>query len=124
MRNLQIGVKRHSKINGLEKRTPKLGSVEKVSSLRAASPTTRKVPVIKNIVQGSEFGAKALRKSWEGNMEVKTGEKSKLRAAKHDPKTEARSTSVSLIINLKTKWHRFLFLFLIVINKGYQSFTL
>ncbi|XP_044466621.1 uncharacterized protein LOC123196634 [Mangifera indica] len=87
------GVKRHSKINGLEKRTPKLGSVEKVSSLRAASPTTRKVPVIKNIVQGSEFGAKALRKSWEGNMEVKTGEKSKLRAAKHDPKTEARSTS-------------------------------
>ncbi|XP_031273548.1 uncharacterized protein LOC116132007 isoform X2 [Pistacia vera] len=87
------GVKQHSKIKGLDKATPWVGSVEKVSSLRAASPTTRKVPVIKNIVQGFELGAKALRKSWEGNMEVKTRENSKLRAAKHDPKTEARSTS-------------------------------
>ncbi|KAJ0093638.1 hypothetical protein Patl1_26484 [Pistacia atlantica] len=64
------GVKQHSKIKGLDKATPWVGSVEKASSLRAASPTTRKVPVIKNIVQGFELGAKALRKSWEGNMEA------------------------------------------------------
>lgn len=94
------GVKHQSRIKGLDKVTAKVGSVEKVSSVRGGSPTARRLPVIKNLVQGFEFGAKALRKSWEGNLEVKTRENSKLRAAKHDPKPEARSTSVSLIICL------------------------
>ncbi|KAJ6377749.1 hypothetical protein OIU78_028052 [Salix suchowensis] len=67
--------------------------VEKASSVRGASPTMKRVPVIKNIVQGIEFGAKALRKSWEGNMEVNHREKSTLRGARHDPKPEARSIS-------------------------------
>jgi hypothetical protein len=58
----------------------------------------KRVPVIKNIVQGIELGAKALRKSWEGNMEVKHREKSNLRGARHDPKPEAWSVSVSIII--------------------------
>ncbi|XP_044499772.1 uncharacterized protein LOC123221126 [Mangifera indica] len=87
------GVKQHSKIKELGKGTAKLGSVEKASSLRAASPTTHKVPMIKNIVQGLELGAKALRKSWGGNMEVKTRDNPKLRADKHYTKTEAQSTS-------------------------------
>ncbi|KAL9431799.1 hypothetical protein AB3S75_026906 [Citrus x aurantiifolia] len=87
------GVKHQSRIKGLDKVTAKVGSVEKVSSVRGGSPTARRLPVIKNLVQGFEFGAKALRKSWEGNLEVKTRENSKLRAAKHDPKPEARSTS-------------------------------
>ncbi|KAJ4723548.1 DUF936 family protein [Melia azedarach] len=87
------GVKQQSKIKGLDKAAMKVGSVEKANSARGASPTGRKVPVIKNLVQGIEFGAKALRKSWEGNLEVKTRENSKLRAAKHDPKLESRSSS-------------------------------
>ncbi|KAJ6734220.1 hypothetical protein OIU79_001469 [Salix purpurea] len=70
-----------------------LGIVEKASSVRGASPTARRVPVIKNVVQGFELGAKALRKSWEGNLEVKHRENSKLRAASHDSKPEARSIS-------------------------------
>lgn len=92
------GVKQQTKIKGSDKGSTK--SVEKLSSVRAASPTAKRVPVIKNIVQGIELGAKALRKSWEGTMEVKHRENSKLRAAKHDPKPEARSISVSITIYL------------------------
>ncbi|KAF2322014.1 hypothetical protein GH714_005610 [Hevea brasiliensis] len=65
----------------------------KVKFCSRASPTAKRVPVIKNIVQGIEMGAKALRKSWEGNMEVKHRENSKLRASKHSPYPEARSIS-------------------------------
>ncbi|KAJ6366539.1 hypothetical protein OIU77_003016 [Salix suchowensis] len=81
------GVRQQSMIKG----SPRI--VEKASSVRGASPTMKRVPVIKNIVQGIEFGAKALRKSWEGNMEVNHREKSTLRGARHDPKPEARSIS-------------------------------
>ncbi|KAK4854845.1 hypothetical protein QYF36_001827 [Acer negundo] len=88
------GIKQQSKIKGSDKAIMKGASVEKVSSVRGASPTGRRVPVIKNLVQGFEFGAKALRKSWEGNLEMKTRENSKLGAAKHDPRLDARSTSV------------------------------
>ncbi|KAJ4838473.1 hypothetical protein Tsubulata_034935 [Turnera subulata] len=86
------GVKGQTKIKGMEKGSPRMGVVEKASSVRGASPTAKRVPVIKNIVQGIEFGAKALRKSWEGNIEVKR-ENSKPRAARYDPKLEVRSTS-------------------------------
>ncbi|KAJ6677630.1 hypothetical protein OIU85_008227 [Salix viminalis] len=82
--------------NGVRQQSMSKGSpriVEKASSVRGASPTMKRVPVIKNIVQGIEFGAKALRKSWEGNMEVNHREKSTLRGARHDPKPEARSIS-------------------------------
>ncbi|KAJ6741221.1 hypothetical protein OIU79_001188 [Salix purpurea] len=58
------GVRQQSMIKG----SPRI--VEKASSVRGASPTMKRVPVIKNIVQGIEFGAKALRKSWEGNMDT------------------------------------------------------
>ncbi|OAY51969.1 uncharacterized protein LOC110613847 [Manihot esculenta] len=87
------GIKQQAKVKGLEKGLNKLGAMEKSSSVRSASPTVKRVPVIKNIVQGIELGAKALRKSWEGNVEMKHRESSKLRAAKHDPKPEARSIS-------------------------------
>ncbi|KAJ6690940.1 DUF936 FAMILY PROTEIN [Salix koriyanagi] len=85
------GVRQQEKVKGLDKGSPRI--VEKASSVRGASPTARRVPVIKNVVQGFELGAKALRKSWEGNLEVKHGENSKLRAASHDSKPEARSIS-------------------------------
>ncbi|CAK7322653.1 unnamed protein product [Dovyalis caffra] len=83
------GVRQQAKVKGLDKGSPRI--VE--SSVLGPSPTAKRVPVIKNIVQGIEFGAKALRKSWEGNMEVKHRENSKLRPARHDPKPEARSVS-------------------------------
>ncbi|KAG5226393.1 CTP synthase [Salix suchowensis] len=85
------GVRQQEKVKGLDKGSPRI--VEKASSVRGASPTARRVPVIKNVVQGFELGAKALRKSWEGNLEVKHRDNSKLRAASHDSKPEARSIS-------------------------------
>ncbi|XWS09359.1 hypothetical protein CRYUN_Cryun40dG0078300 [Craigia yunnanensis] len=87
------GIKQQAEIKGLRKGSPKLGSVEKASSFHGVTPTGKKVPVIKTLVQGIELGAKALRKSWEGNMEVKGRDNSKLRATKHDTKRESRSTS-------------------------------
>ncbi|XP_065869007.1 uncharacterized protein [Euphorbia lathyris] len=83
------GVKQQTKVKG----SNKSGPLERASSTRGASPTAKRVPVIKNIVHGFELGAKALRKSWEGNTEVKNRENSKLRASKCDPKTDHRSIS-------------------------------
>ncbi|KAA8531432.1 hypothetical protein F0562_006215 [Nyssa sinensis] len=91
------GIKQQAKIKGLEKGTAKVGVVEKASAVRGASPNAKRAPVassIKNLVQGFDFGPKALRKSWEGNMDVKTRESPKLRVTKHELKPEARSSSV------------------------------
>ncbi|CAI9777050.1 unnamed protein product [Fraxinus pennsylvanica] len=94
------GIKQQGKIKGLErleKATAKVGSGEKAISVRGASPTTKKVlggSVMKNIVQGLELGPKALRKSWEGNMDVKGRESPRLKVNKHVQKPEVRSTSV------------------------------
>ncbi|KAH1047186.1 hypothetical protein J1N35_037970 [Gossypium stocksii] len=88
------GIKQQAEIKALRKGSPKVGSMEKPSSLNGTSPTGKKVPVIRTLVQGIELGAKALRKSWEGNLEVKGRDHSKLRASKHDIKQESRSTSV------------------------------
>ncbi|CAN1145244.1 hypothetical protein LINPERHAP2_LOCUS14579 [Linum perenne] len=87
------GVKQQAKIKGLDKGSPRMGLAERTSSASGAA-TARRVPVIKNIVQGIEFGAKALRKSWEGSMEVKKKDSSKLKAAKLELKHDIRSTSV------------------------------
>ncbi|KAF5728806.1 hypothetical protein HS088_TW21G00960 [Tripterygium wilfordii] len=88
------GVKQQAKIKGSNKPTTKMGLVEKANSSRGASPVRSKVPMFKNVVQGIEFGVKALRKSWEGNLEIRQRETPRLRTAKQDPKPEARSTSV------------------------------
>ncbi|CAN0905211.1 hypothetical protein LINGRAHAP2_LOCUS23540 [Linum grandiflorum] len=87
------GVKQQAKIKGLDKGSPRMGLAERTTSASGAA-TARRVPVIKNIVQGIEFGAKALRKSWEGSMEVKKKDSSKLKAAKLELKHEIRSISV------------------------------
>ncbi|KAF8014103.1 hypothetical protein BT93_H0062 [Corymbia citriodora subsp. variegata] len=90
------GMKHQAEIKGLKKVTAKLGSVEKASSVRSVSPVRKKLPrgsPIKDLLQGIEYGAKALRKSWEGNIELKNKEKSKLTAPKHDHKPESRSAS-------------------------------
>ncbi|KAJ1424485.1 hypothetical protein SESBI_11679 [Sesbania bispinosa] len=76
---------------GVDKLTAKVGVVE----TGRVSPAGKKIAVgkgnpIRNLVQGIELGAKALRKSWEGNMEVKTP---KIRTStKLDPKPEVRSS--------------------------------
>ncbi|CAH9122455.1 unnamed protein product [Cuscuta epithymum] len=87
------GVKHQAKIKGLER-------LEKSSSTRGTSPTTKKVlsgnSSAKSMGLGIEFlGPKALRKSWEGgNMEVKGGRESpRLKVIKRDSKLETRSTS-------------------------------
>ena len=96
------GVKQQANIKGVDRLTAKVGVVEIGKGVRGASPTGKRISVgnpIRNLVQGIELGAKALRKSWEGNMEIKKKDTSKLRAAKCDPKPEVRS-SVSVIHNL------------------------
>ncbi|KAL0392529.1 UNVERIFIED_CONTAM: hypothetical protein Sradi_2475700 [Sesamum radiatum] len=93
------GVKQQSKIKGLErleKATTHVGSREKPSPLRGASPNGKKVPtgnLMKNIVQGLDLGPKALRKSWEGNMDAKSRESPRLKVSKLAVKSEGRSNS-------------------------------
>ncbi|KAE8646720.1 uncharacterized protein LOC101214568 [Cucumis sativus] len=89
-------IKQQGKVKALSNGTTKLGAVEKSNPVRSASPVTKKMGVghqIKHLVQGIEVGAKALRKSWEGNMETKRRDNSMLRASKLDPKPEARVTT-------------------------------
>ncbi|XP_049408887.1 uncharacterized protein LOC125872219 [Solanum stenotomum] len=93
------GVKQQAKVKGLErmeKATTKPG-LEKSSSVRGASPTPKRVlggNPLKNYLQGLELEPKALRKSWEGNMDLKSRESPRLKVNKHDLKPEPRSTSV------------------------------
>ncbi|KAL6227926.1 hypothetical protein ACLB2K_001880 [Fragaria x ananassa] len=84
------------KTQGKVKATAKVGGVEKTSSVRGPSPNGRKSlsgNPIKNLVQGFDMGAKALRKSWEGNMEVKGRESSKSRDTRRDSKLEVRPSA-------------------------------
>ena len=98
------GVKQQAKIKGLdrlEKATAKVGLREKVSPVRTASSSVKQVPsgsLGRNAIQGIELGPKALRKSWEGNMEVRSRESPRMKAIKQDLKPEARSTSVCLLL--------------------------
>ncbi|CAH8383992.1 unnamed protein product [Eruca vesicaria subsp. sativa] len=57
-----------------------------------SSPSVgKKLPLIKNFVQGIEFGAKALRKSWEGNLDIRTSDSSRVKLTKRDTTPDARS---------------------------------
>ncbi|XP_061357534.1 uncharacterized protein LOC133301847 [Gastrolobium bilobum] len=90
------GVKQQVNIKGVEKLTVKVGVVETGKGVRGVSPTGKRIAVgnpIRNLVHGIELGAKALRKSWEGSMEVKNKETSKVRTTKFDPKPEVRSST-------------------------------
>ncbi|KAF8393757.1 hypothetical protein HHK36_019955 [Tetracentron sinense] len=95
--NFANGIKQQAKIKGLERPTAGLGLVEKAASVLRASAMEKKVPMrnsIRNLDQGIELGPKALRRSWEGGMEIKGRENSILRATKHNLKPETQSTSV------------------------------
>ncbi|KAK6116740.1 hypothetical protein DH2020_049473 [Rehmannia glutinosa] len=93
------GVKQQGKIKGLErleKAAYSVGLKEKPSPVRGTSLTGKKVAggnLMKNIVHGLEMGPKALRKSWEGNIDAKSRESPRLKVNKQDMKSEGRSTS-------------------------------
>ncbi|KAL7085900.1 hypothetical protein ACP275_14G306500 [Erythranthe tilingii] len=90
------GVKQQAKIKGLE-RLEKATGKEKPSPVRGSSPIGKKVPngnLMKNIIgHGLELGPKALRKSWEGNMDAKSRESPRLKFNKPDLKPDERSNS-------------------------------
>ncbi|XP_071697958.1 uncharacterized protein [Rutidosis leptorrhynchoides] len=84
-----------SKIKGFDKEIGKLNLGEKRNAVRGVSSSAKKLGIgssIKNFVQGIEIGPKALRKSWEGNMDIRTP---RLKVPKNDMKPEARSITVS-----------------------------
>lgn len=90
------GIKQQGKIGGFGK-TTKLASGDKATSVRGTSPTKRKTVTessVSNFIQGIGSGPKALRKSWEGNMDVKSRDSPRLRATKSHLKPESPSLSV------------------------------
>lgn len=78
------GIKQQSSIRGLDKTVSKLGASSSVKKSVMGSS-------IKKFVQGIDLGQKALRKSWEGKMEVRTPRKD---VSRKSLKPEARSTSL------------------------------
>ncbi|KAK1319905.1 hypothetical protein QJS10_CPB04g01929 [Acorus calamus] len=77
----------------------RLGLIEKMGSvLKVGSVVGKKAGSVGNsigsFVSGIEFGQKALRRSWEGNVESKGRESSATRGAKLDAKHDNRSSSV------------------------------
>ncbi|KAM1216902.1 hypothetical protein ACFX2I_013113 [Malus domestica] len=107
------GIKHHAKVKG----TPKVGVVERASSVHGASPGRRSVVgnPIKNFVQGFELEAKALRKSWEGNMEGKSKEMSAPRKSisterlpyKEDNRTQISAKSLKEESKVQTSTKKF-----------------
>ncbi|KAL8104383.1 uncharacterized protein LOC141677420 isoform X2 [Apium graveolens] len=90
------GIKQQGKIVGFGK-TSKLASGDKATSVRGTSPTKRKTAAgssVSNFIQGIGSGPKALRKSWEGNMDVKARDSPRLRTTKSHLKPESASFSV------------------------------
>ncbi|KAL8210176.1 hypothetical protein R6Q57_006908 [Mikania cordata] len=83
------GMKQQSSIKGLDKTIGKLKLGGKVSTNVKKSETGSS---IKNVIQGIELGHKALRKSWEGNMDVRTP---RLEVTKKKLKPEAQISSTS-----------------------------
>ncbi|XP_072970448.1 uncharacterized protein [Typha angustifolia] len=89
------GVKQQPKVKRTEKSTPsKLGLLERAASVLKATAAGRKSTSGNFLGNLASSGPKALRKSWEGNVEPKGKDYSNNRAAKIEPKPEARSSSV------------------------------
>ncbi|XP_039119437.1 uncharacterized protein LOC120255743 [Dioscorea cayenensis subsp. rotundata] len=91
-------IKQQAKVKGTEKgNSLKMGLLERAASVLKATTAGRKTSVansIGNMLPGIEPGPKALRKSWEGNMETKVRDKSNSRSSKIEIKSESRSSSV------------------------------
>ncbi|MQL76198.1 hypothetical protein Taro_008561 [Colocasia esculenta] len=91
-------LKQQAKVKGTEKpASPKMGLLEKAASVFKPSTPSKKLPsgnVIGNLANGFGLGPKALRKSWEGNIETKGRENLNSRASILEKRTETRSSSV------------------------------
>ncbi|OAY73906.1 hypothetical protein ACMD2_01261 [Ananas comosus] len=89
-------MKQQPKAKGLEKAaSSKVGLLEKAASVLKVTTAGRKSTsgnLLGNLVPSIEFGSKALRRSWEGNMETKGRDSHKLKPAKVEHKSETRST--------------------------------
>jgi hypothetical protein len=86
--------------NGVKQQREKVSGkgVEKVEVGKAGKKIVMGNP-IRNLVQGFDFGAKALRKSWEGSMEVKTTkESSKFKGAASKPEIHSSVSSIHLFM--------------------------
>ncbi|XP_027928650.1 uncharacterized protein LOC114185236 isoform X2 [Vigna unguiculata] len=92
------GVRQHQTKVGARVGVVETGKMVRGASISAAGKKIANP--VRNLVQGIELGTKALRKSWEGSIEVKTRESSKTKVAtKFDPKPELstpRRRSVSI----------------------------
>jgi len=81
------GVRQHQTKVGARVGVVETGKMVRGASISAAGKKIANP--VRNLVQGIELGTKALRKSWEGSIEVKTRESSKTKVAtKFDPKPE------------------------------------
>ncbi|XP_074291984.1 uncharacterized protein LOC141618811 [Silene latifolia] len=98
------GVKNQAKIKS-ERGVPKLGLMDKVSaklgladSGRGASATPKKQPMVsslstpRKLAHMIDMGPKALRRSWEGNMDTKSRDSLKAKTSKQDTITAVRSS--------------------------------
>jgi hypothetical protein len=88
--------KQQGKIKVMEKAKEKLGSGPKASSSSTPRSASNVQNSLRNLVKDN-WGPKSLRKSWEGNMELKTKESPRLKSTKPtkpDLKLECRSSSV------------------------------
>ncbi|KAK9138717.1 hypothetical protein Sjap_009311 [Stephania japonica] len=90
------GIKQQSQIKGSRKVSTGLALVDKAVSLLKVSTAEKRVPRGSSpgsLFHGIESGPKALRRSWEGGMEVTGRDNSSSKATKHDLKLESRSNS-------------------------------
>ncbi|KAF6152441.1 hypothetical protein GIB67_035509, partial [Kingdonia uniflora] len=100
------GMKQQSKIKGPGKQNAVLDKAVSVLKVNSSAKKPITGNTIANLVQGTEFGPKALRRSWEGGMEVKRRDSLHLKVTKLELKPEARSTSVSFLI-VHSAFHKF-----------------
>ncbi|GAB4859204.1 hypothetical protein Ancab_010664 [Ancistrocladus abbreviatus] len=87
-----------SRLGLMKKVSAKLGLAEKANSFCARSPERKKQSAgasPRNSLQMIDLGPKALRRSWEGNMDIKNGDNLKVKTSKHDLMSPARISSVS-----------------------------
>eukprot|EP00268_Persea_americana_P005715 TRINITY_DN11947_c1_g1_i3.p1 TRINITY_DN11947_c1_g1~~TRINITY_DN11947_c1_g1_i3.p1 ORF type:complete len:716 (+),score=181.90 TRINITY_DN11947_c1_g1_i3:430-2577(+) len=90
------GVKQQAKIRGPEKPTAKQGLLEKAASVFRASSVGKRAQAgnsIGALVHGIEFGPKALRRSWEGNVDIKGRESLSSRVPRKNPTSVDKSSS-------------------------------
>ncbi|XP_074573186.1 uncharacterized protein LOC141829578 [Curcuma longa] len=89
-------IKKHAKAKGVEKpASSRVSLFEKAATMLKATSGRKSTSgnFLGNLVPTIELGPKALRKSWEGNLDTKGRDHSISKSAKPTTKSESRSTS-------------------------------